>query len=189
MGGGELPILALDEWALIEVVIDLDNNTHEIFYNSISLFGGVPRTWAALPCADPPGLGKVALECIDLFTGGLGTPPATDFWYDNVEIEVPPSKGQFIRADMSADGIFNALVDALFGLNAGFVPGSPQPPCQEAADADNNGVVNFLADSLYILNVGFVPGTPPPDLPFPGCGANAPGDTVDLGCETPPPSC
>ncbi len=87
----------------------------------------------------------------------------------------------FIRGDTNANSVFNALLDALFLLEAGFIPGSPQPPCNDAADADGGGSINALADGLAILNVGFVAGAPPLPPPFPECG---PGAEV-LGCDSP----
>ena len=90
----------------------------------------------------------------------------------------------FIRGDFNNDGTVNFLVDALFGLNAGFVPGSPQPECFVAADADSNLSVSFLVDSLYMLNADFVMGAPLPQPPYPGCGTDANGIGA-LGCLNP----
>ncbi len=84
--------------------------------------------------------------------------------------------------------MFNALADGLFVLNAQFVPGSPQPPCRAAADADGNRQVNGLTDGLYILNAGFVPGSLPPPPPFQNCG-NDPNGIAALGCAVPDPVC
>ena len=88
-----------------------------------------------------------------------------------------------IRGDADRNGQFNGLADALFSLNAGFVPGAPSWGCRAAADADGNGVVNGLADALYTLSASFVPGSPLPPPPFPDCGLH---DVAPLGCESPP---
>ena len=91
---------------------------------------------------------------------------------------------EFIRGDFNNDGGVNFLVDALFGLNAGFVPGSPQPQCFVAADANGDRSVNFLVDALFMLNAGFVPASPLPPLPYPDCGEDQNGIDV-LGCDNP----
>ncbi len=94
------------------------------------------------------------------------------------------AKDEILRGDFNNDGGVNFLVDALFGLNAGFVAGSPQPPCLAAADADGNRSVNFLVDCIYMLNAGFVPGSPLPPAPHPGCGPDQNGIDA-LSCDTP----
>ena len=96
----------------------------------------------------------------------------------------PTPETDFIRGDFNNDGVVSFLVDALFGLNAGFVAGSPQPSCQAAADANGDNEVSFLIDSLFMLNAGFVAGSPIPPAPYPDCGPDQ--VTVDaLGCATP----
>lgn len=57
--GGSLPI-AYDQWALIEIDIDLDNNTQETRYNGDVLSGSV---WTSEG-------GAVAIAAIDLFSNG-----------------------------------------------------------------------------------------------------------------------
>ena len=97
-------------------------------------------------------------------------------------IETSGQVDEILRGDFNNDGGVNFLVDALFGLNAGFVPGSPQPPCLAAADANGDRSVNFLVDCLFMLNAGFVPGSPLPPAPYPDCGPDQNGlDT--LGCD------
>ena len=91
------------------------------------------------------------------------------------------------RGDADGNGVVNFLVDSLFELNFGFVPGASAPPCMATADTDGNRVFNPLVDALYGLNAGFVPGSLPPPPPFPECGADPNGFAV-LGCDT-PPSC
>ncbi|MCI0651283.1 MAG: hypothetical protein L0Z55_05315 [Planctomycetes bacterium] len=74
---------------------------------------------------------------------------------------------QFLRGDASANGLVNALIDALFLLNYQFSAG-PAPPCFASADVDGDGAVNALLDALYILAYQFSSGPAPP----------APGPTV-----------
>ena len=95
---------------------------------------------------------------------------------------------EFIRGDFDNNGAVNFLVDALFGLNAGFVPGAPQPQCFVAVDANGDRAVSFLVDSLFMLNAGFVPGSPLPPLPYPNCGEDQNGTDV-LGCDNPNAVC
>ena len=132
------------------------------------------------------------------FTSSLGSPPVAvvidvggvSFYptENDGSIMVDSSGGPaFIRADVTGDGVFNALLEALFLLNAGFA-GGDQPPCLAAADADGNRVVNPLTDSLFILNWGFFPGSMMPPAPHPDCGVDPNGVDI-LGCETPPSGC
>ena len=129
--------------------------------------------------------GVIEVQCLDLFANNC-----SGFFYDDVVVEVPivVPMDEYLRGDFNGDGNVNFLVDALFGLNAGFVPGSPQPPCATAADANGDRSLNFLVDSLYMLNAGFVPGSPLPPLPYPGCGLDQNG-LDELGCDTLPANC
>ncbi len=86
----------------------------------------------------------------------------------------------FVRGDANGDGSVNGLQDGLFLLMFQFVPGSPAPPCDDAADADDSGNVNGLIDGLFVLNFQFIPGSPPPPDPGPSaCGADPTGDDLD----------
>jgi len=99
---------------------------------------------------------------------------------------IPDECEDFIRGDGDANGIVNGLVDALFILSFQFIPGSPAPPCRDAADADDNGSVVGLTDGIYVLNYFFVGGSPPPPEPGPfTCGKDPTEDM--LGCV--PQSC
>ena len=90
----------------------------------------------------------------------------------------------FVRGDSDGNGDFNGLSDGVFVLTYGFVPGSPEPPCFEAADADGDGTFNALVDGLYILQAAFAGGPLPPP-PYPDCGPD-PESATSLGCENPP---
>ena len=72
----------------------------------------------------------------------------------------------FLRGDADTDGVFNGLIDALFILRLGFLPG-PLPTCFDASDANDDGVFNALLDSIYLLNFQFRPGSPAPPAPRP----------------------
>ena len=106
----------------------------------------------------------------------------------NVYYETLGQPTLVLRGDFNNDGGVNFLVDALFGLNAGFVVGSPQPACLTQADANGDRSVNFLVDALYMLNAGFVVGSPLPSPPYPDCGEDDNGIDA-LGCETPSMVC
>ncbi len=97
---------------------------------------------------------------------------------------VPQVGVPFIRGDSDGNGMFQGLIDSLFALNFGFVPGSPAPPCLTTADADGNDSFNPLVDGLFMLNFGFVPGAPPIPPPFPNCGGDASASPV--GCDMSP---
>ena len=59
---------------------------------------------------------------------------------------------EFIRGDADADGNFSGLTDGFFVLAFQFIPGSPPPPCLDAADFDDDEDVNGLVDGVGILN-------------------------------------
>ena len=103
--------------------------------------------------------------------------------YDGLFISavlLPPAMEDFVRGDANGDGSVNGLQDGLFLLMFQFVPGSPAPPCDDAADADDSGNVNGLVDGLFVLNFQFIPGSPPPPDPGPSaCGADPTGDDLD----------
>ena len=82
----------------------------------------------------------------------------------------------FVRGDVDADGVVNALVDGISLLGFGFA-GGPAPTCQDAADVNNDGSVNALVDTIALLAFGFSGGAPP-QSPFPGCGADTAVDEV-----------
>ena len=97
-------------------------------------------------------------------------------------IWTPPPEFPYLRGDTNGDGTFNPLVDAVFLLGWGFVPGSLEPPCHDAADANDDGALDPLVDTLYILGAGFVPGSPPVPPPHPECSFDPTDDT--LTCAT-----
>ena len=165
---------ALDQWNQIEVTINLAENTQTITVGNDPLGVPDPIPWAFDQSPN--------VECIDLFAY-----ESSGFFYDDVRTEALGPTPSFIRADVTGDGVFNALLEALFLLNAGFA-GGDQPPCVAAADADGNRAVNPLTDSLFILNWGFFPGSTMPPAPFPDCGVDSNGVDI-LGCETPPSGC
>ena len=84
---------------------------------------------------------------------------------------------EFARlVEAAADDLF--VADAIFLLNALFVPGSPQTSCEDAADANDDGTLN-IGDAVYKLNALFVPGSPQPPAPFPDCGVDPTGDPLE----------
>lgn len=92
---------------------------------------------------------------------------------------------RFVRGDGNEDGSFN-VADIVFGLNALFVPGGVTPDCIESCDINDDGSFN-IADMVYGLNALFVPGSSPPDAPYPTCGADPLGNTLD--CPTTSAAC
>ena len=88
--------------------------------------------------------------------------------------------------DADGNGVFQGIIDSLFILNFGFVPGSPIPPCMKAVDVDDDGTFSGLIDGLYTLNFAFIPGSPAP--PPPGAVECGPDPTADnLTCDVLPP--
>ena len=146
------------------LVVTVDNGQIQCLLNGASIFG-------APVLDDSLSGGTIALYC-------WGN---TDTRYDDVAVLAGVGGPPYIRADVNGDGIFNGLVDSLFLLGFGFVPGRPEPPCLAAADADGDGSVNALVDSLYILSFAFVQDAPPPPAPYPTCGVDPDGT---LACDT-----
>ncbi len=93
---------------------------------------------------------------------------------------------QFIRGDADSDTEIDIL-DAIYILRYLFIPGSPEPPCMDAADANDDGEVRFW-DAIRILMYRYWPTSPP--LPAPCCDYPedcGPDPTPDgLDCESHP---
>ncbi len=105
-------------------------------------------------------------------------------WCVRVYPAAGPSFGeQFLRGDADGNGVFFAIVDALYVLTYGFLDG-PAPPCLDAADMDDSGLISPLLDGLYLLTYGFLDGPAPPAPGLAQCGPDPTDDAVE--CETPP---
>jgi hypothetical protein len=100
---------------------------------------------------------------------------------DNASIvcEPNPVLDEFTRGDCNNDNLFN-IADAIFGLNALFVMGSPQPSCDDSCDSNDDGLFD-IGDNVYVLSALFVNGAPQPLAPHPDCGVD-PTDTDPLDC-------
>ena len=92
----------------------------------------------------------------------------------------------FKRGDANVDGYVD-IADGDFLLNSLFVPGSPFPTCQDAADADNSGALN-ITDGIYIYNFLFLGGPAPPAPGALACGPDTVGDSL-AACVYPPGAC
>ena len=92
----------------------------------------------------------------------------------------------FSRGDCNGDGGFN-IADAIFLLGFLFPVGPPTTlSCDDACDANDDGGLN-IADAIRALEALFPGGTPMPLVaPFPGCGFDPTGDSLDCGSS---PSC
>ncbi|MCA8958935.1 MAG: VWA domain-containing protein [Planctomycetes bacterium] len=88
---------------------------------------------------------------------------------------LPEFTTHFIRGDVNGDGMRD-ITDAIYLLAYGFVPGSPPPPCTDAADTNDNGVVEALTDAIVLLQTLFVVGSPPLPAPSIGCGPDPTSD-------------
>ena len=181
------------------VTLDIDGSTlsttqDQGFNETLSIRGvGIHLEGTGITSGGMPNLPLfeydtgVALDIGFTVRGGpLVGPDGKLYYFDGeqailVALEaVGSGPGQFRRGDTNADGSFSGLIDGLFLLNFGFVPGSPAPPCMDAADVDDGGSVNALVDGLFVLNFGFIPGSPPPPPPGPtDCGIDPTMDTVD----------
>ena len=84
---------------------------------------------------------------------------------------------RFRRGEADDNGALN-LTDAVFGLSALFIPGSPMPTCLDAADSNDDGEFN-LSDGVYSLNALFAGGPPPPAPGSLECGVDPTVDDLD----------
>ncbi len=80
----------------------------------------------------------------------------------------------FVRGDMDGDDVVD-IGDAIALLN--YLIGMGPAECLDAADADDDGAVTIV-DPLYELYFLFQATAPPP-LPFPSCGPDPTGDSLD----------
>ncbi len=92
---------------------------------------------------------------------------------------------QFIRGDADGDCLVGFL-DVYFLTCYEYVPGSPPPPCMEAADVNDDALLNS-SDIVYLVNYLVFPGAPPPPSPFPNPGPdpNPPGFGCANACVAP----
>ncbi|MCI0651753.1 MAG: proprotein convertase P-domain-containing protein [Planctomycetes bacterium] len=129
-----------------------------------------------------PASGTWNLTATDTFEAtGAGT---IERWCVRIFESAGPN---FLRGDCNADGVTNALIDALFILNWQFSMGAA-PPCFDAADVNGDNVVNALIDALFLLNWQFSMGPAPPAPGPTVCGLDPDGD-VAVVCATPPITC
>jgi hypothetical protein len=96
-------------------------------------------------------------------------------WYTCVRIL--ENQPYFLRADANADSTIE-MADAIYTLQALYVPDAPQPACMDAADTDDNGAVQ-MGDAIYTLKYLYVPESPDPPYPFPTCRADPTEDDLD----------
>ena len=121
----------------------------------------------------------LVLEQDEAWVGFTGT---TGGIWENHQLlswEFHSSDSGIKRGDVNIDGGVN-IGDAVYLLNALFVPGSTPMSCYDSADCNDDGGVN-ISDAVRLLGMLFVPGMPP--LPAPGtlCGADLTDD--NLTCE------
>ncbi len=87
------------------------------------------------------------------------------------------AEGEFVRADAEGD-MDVEMSDAIFTLQALYVPGSDTLECKDAGDSDDNGSIE-MSDAIYTLKYLYVPGAPEPPTPFPSCGSDPTEDGLD----------
>lgn len=86
-----------------------------------------------------------------------------------------PSFG-FVRGDANADDSVS-IADAVFLLNALFVPNTPPLTCEDAGDVNDDGALT-IADAVYLLSALFVPGANAIPAPYPNTGADPTPDAL-----------
>ena len=113
------------------------------------------------------------------FTGSTGGVTQT---HEVISWSLELSGGtSFTRGDLNQDGSVN-LPDAVYGLSALFVPGSPFPECTDSADCNDDGSFN-LPDAVFLLSALFVPNSPQAPEPV-NCGVDPTDDPLD--CQVTP---
>lgn len=113
--------------------------------------------------AGSPDVGLLLMAIADAFGG--------------VYVDTSQPLDLFQRGDANQDGVVD-LSDAVFVLAAGFIPGSPQPACLDAADVDDDGQYEALVDSIALLSALLVPGSAPLPAPVGSCGSDPTPDPL-----------
>lgn len=137
---------------------------------------------AAVQAANPMG---IPIHCFSLSSspGALAFFEAIAGPTGGIVVDVQSAMTRFQRGDVNSDSVSD-ISDAVFLLAAGFVPGSAQPTCDDAADVNDDGLVEFLVDSIFLLQTVFL--TSAPKVPFPAatCGIDPTPDGIDctLAC-------
>jgi hypothetical protein len=128
----------LDQWVPIRVVVDLDADTVEQYYNGVLIpntFGATGESWS-LRSANGGGTGNgaQAIGALDLFSNGGST-----IFYDNVELKA------LALGDANGDGEFNNLDIASFVLAL------TNPVAYQAMfpDVDTDCVLDMNGDGIF----------------------------------------
>ena len=124
-----------------------------------------------------------APDVLDILTG-VSRDCNADGIPDECGEDLPGECLPFHRGDPNRSGELD-LSDAIFVFLYLFAGGS-EPSCLESADANNDGDIN-ITDGVSILDFLFSGGAPisnpgPPGVPC-GLDPDAPGSTLDLGCD------
>lgn len=115
---------------------------------------------------------------------GIGQPtPFSDLGYSGAHIGIDligdPLGTLFIRADTNGDSVRN-LTDAIWLLQALFLPGNTALECSDSGDCNDDGGLN-LADPIFLLSYLFIPDSPQPPPPE-RCGVDlTPSDALECG--------
>lgn len=88
-----------------------------------------------------------------------------------------PLPVEFVRGDPNQDGGFD-VSDVVFYLASRFVPGSPQPECEDSVDANDDGAAD-ISDAVFMLYALFLPGADPIPGPTGTCGVDSTPDSLE----------
>ena len=105
---------------------------------------------------------------------GIGQPtPFSDLGYSATHVGIDligdPLGTHFIRGDTNGDSARN-LTDAIWLLEALFLPGNASLDCADSGDCNDDGGMD-LADAIFLLSYLFIPNSPHPPPPE-ACGAD-----------------
>ncbi len=161
---------------------DVDNTVPYVALGAVRLFGdyigsgdhlAATVEFRILETTTPP-----CSTYIDTVFASMLRDQFSNMYYATYDGDYLAVFGQFIRADANIDSTVE-MSDAIFTLQALYVPGSDTLECKDAGDSDDNGSIE-MSDAIYTLKYLYVPGAPEPPAPFPDCGVDATQD--GLGC-------
>lgn len=78
--------LVRDQWVEVRIVVDLDNNLHDLYYNNVPMFAQ-PQQWSGA---------NIAIEAVDLYAE-TGT-----YWYDDLSVQPVSSETPLCPASYTA---------------------------------------------------------------------------------------
>lgn len=165
-------------------VVGGDLGDGELTHDGTQDFAAGQITWGfEWEAPDEPGdyTMYVASVAANGMMGNSGDNVATNTF--TVSVVFTPKS--FLRGDADADGTVDAMADALFIFEWGFLD-APTPLCLDAVDVDDDGVCNPLLDGILLILWAFEEGVAPADPGPDVCGFDpieGEGDLDGVSCD------